>query len=105
MEERNISVLLFYDPGPPSESFFGFVLQMHFDLIDVKNHFDMIDTNETVGLGLDSKISTIRSVYSVYREEGDTKKDDQIISEDIKRKMRSVKGPATPTLASNCVCF
>ena len=103
MEANNISILLFYDPGPPKKSFFGFVLQMHFDLMDVKNHFNMIQSSERVGL--DSQISTIRSVYSVYKDGGDERKDDRMISEDIRRKLRDGKGPATPILASNCVCF
>jgi hypothetical protein len=118
MEERNVSILLFYTPGGQSSSkdfgssgnkvsssggkkIYGFVLQMHFDLLDVKNHFNMLNANERVGL--DSKISTIRSVY----KKSDGSKDDKKISQDISWKIRKDKGPPTPgnTLSSNCVCF
>ena len=121
MAEKNMSILLFYDPGQFEERrvvkktfgqgwknqggkyYFGFVLQMHFDLVDVKNHFNTIKTRDQ-RVGLDSKISTIRSVY---RSRGNEEENKDMISRDIRQSLRKEKGPATPTLASNinCMCY
>ena len=121
MGEKNISVLLFYNPGQLGKKgstmkifdkgwrnynnkyFFGFVLQLHFDLVDVKNHFNAMNGKDQ-RVGLDSKISTIRSAY---RSGGNDDENQDKISSDIKQSLRKGKGPATPTLASNinCMCY
>ena len=121
MEQKNISILLFYNPGQlekkktpmkrlgnnwanyNEQSYFGFVLQMHFDLVDVKNHFNGMKASDK-RVDLDNKILTIRSVYRRRWEEDDYQGS---ISQGIEQSLRKGRGPTTPTLASNinCVCY
>ena len=119
MEEKNMSILLFYNPGQietrnkdektfgkvwgkrDGKYYFGFILQMHFDLIDVKNHFNTMKVMDQ-RVGLESKISTIRSVY---RSRGDEEENHGMISNDIKQSLRKEKGLATPTFSSNANCM
>ena len=114
-----MSILLFYNPGQietrnkdektfgkvwgkrDGKYYFGFILQMHFDLIDVKNHFNTMKVMDQ-RVGLESKISTIRSVY---RSRGDEEENHGMISNDIKQSLRKEKGLATPTFSSNANCM